>query len=89
MKCDIPQRRLKLLLWRRVVWNTIQEKQGNVLHSKKEMEILHKEILAKRIQTYRNSADNQLQYMAFIHILYLISKQAVTYGKISKASNTC
>jgi len=70
-----------------VVQNTIQEKQGNVLHSKKE--ILHKEILVKRIQTYHNSADNQLQHMTFIHIIYLISKQAVTYGKISRAINTC
>jgi hypothetical protein len=47
----------------------IQEKEGNVFDRKKEMEILHNDILVKRTQTYFNSADHQLQHLTFIHSL--------------------
>jgi len=35
------------------------------------MEMLHKEILVKRVQTYFNSADHQLQHLTFIHSLVI------------------
>jgi len=53
------------------VYNTIQEKERNIFNSKKEMEMLHKEILVKRIQKHFNSADHHLQHLTFVHSLVI------------------
>jgi hypothetical protein len=73
-----------------VVCNTIQEKEGNVFDRKKEMEMWHKEILVKRISNILQQCRSSTT-APDIHSQScdLISKHAVMYGKISRASNTC